>query len=147
MKKNLMALPDVFDVAFCNELASAFNSCLVSQYCSDFLMEKGWSVDCSIMLAVKGSYYIYVYDSEDSLKLNLYQICYADGRSENYEPGKTEPIKTGTWRSTLADTYEKLAFDKATGWSRWLYLNEQIPCENSPVEMHYPLDDNVDYTK
>ena len=36
-------------------------------------------------------------------------------------------------------SYEQLAFDKATGWSRWLYLNEQLPCEDSPVERHYPF--------
>ena len=136
-----MSLPEVFDEAFYYELGTSFNNCLVSQYCSDFLMKKGLSVDCSILLTVKGNYYIYVYDIEDPLKLNSYQICYADGRKEKYEPGKTDPIETGSWKSTLADTYEKLAFDKATGWSRWLYLNEQLPCVVSPVEMHYPLDD------
>lgn len=141
------ALPDVFDTAFSNEVGFAFNSCLVSQYCSDFLMEKGWSVDCSILLAVEGNYYNYNYDSNDPTKLLGYDIYYADGKLESYKSGETEPTVISTWPSTLADTYEKLAFDKATGWSRWLKLNKQVPCTNSPVEMHYPLDNNVDYTK
>ena len=136
-----LALPDVFDVAFSNELASAFNSCLVSQYCSDFLMKKGWSVDCSIMLAVKGNYYVYYSNNVDPSKIESYILFYADGRREDYEYGNPEPINSIKWGSTLADTYEKLAFDKATGWSRWLYLNEQIPCENSPTQINSLFDD------
>lgn len=31
------------------------------------------------------------------------------------------------WSSTWTDTYEKLAFDKATGWSQWLKKNQQQP--------------------
>lgn len=109
-------------------------------------MKKGWSVDCSIMLAVKGNFYVYRYNDEDPSKIESYILFYADGRREEYTYGNPEPIKSNTWRSTLADTYEKLAFDKATGWSRWLYLNEQIPCENSPTQMNSLFDD-YGYTK
>ena len=63
---------------------------------------------------------------------------YADGKLEKYVTGKAEP-EVSTWPSTLADTYQQLAFDKATGWSRWLYLNEQLPCEDSPAQRHYPI--------
>ena len=132
-------LPNVFDAAFTKELATSFNSCLVSQYCSDFLMQKDLSVDCSIMLAVKGNYYVYYYSEDDLLKPYCYYICYADGKQVTYWPGTEEEPFVDKWPSTLKDTYEQLAFDKATGWSRWLYLNEQVPCPNSPVEMHYPL--------
>ena len=37
------------------------------------------------------------------------------------------------WGGTLESVYGALAFDKATGWSRWLLLNEQQPalwCNN-----------------
>lgn len=35
------------------------------------------------------------------------------------------------WMSYYADgTYEALAFDKATGWSKWLQINEQVPTDN-----------------
>ena len=133
-----LMLPNVYDAAFANELGTSFNNCLVSQYCSDFLMNNNLSVDCSIMLAVQGNYYYYDYDDDDPKILNGYDIYYADGKRESYITGETEPI-VSTWSSTLPNTYEQLAFDKATGWSRWLYLNEQLPCENSPVEMHYPI--------
>ena len=39
----------------------------------------------------------------------------------------------GQWGGTLEAVYGALAFDKATGWSRWLLLNEQQPslwCKN-----------------
>ena len=132
-------LSDVYDAAFYNELGTAFNNCLVSQYCSDFLMERGISVNSSIMLAVEGNYYLYRYDDANPKILNEYDIYYADGKLEKYPTGAAEPEVT-TWPSTLKDTYEQLAFDKATGWSRWLKLNKQLPAYNSIVEMRYPLE-------
>lgn len=132
-------LSDVYDAAFYDELGAAFNNCLVSQYCSDFLMKKGISVNSSIMLAVEGNYYLYRYDDANPKILNEYDIYYADGKLEKCKPGVAEPEVT-TWPSTLKDTYEQLAFDKATGWSRWLKLNKQLPAYNSIVEMHYPLE-------
>lgn len=35
------------------------------------------------------------------------------------------------WASTFADTYEQTAFDKATGWSRWIKANKQRPATMS----------------
>lgn len=45
------------------------------------------------------------------------------------------------WKSLYADgTYEALAFDKATGWSKWLKANKQVPTGN-PCSS----DDHEDY--
>ncbi|MBQ8712983.1 MAG: hypothetical protein IJ551_09250 [Prevotella sp.] len=44
-----------------------------------------------------------------------------------------ELANQGQWGGTLEAVYGALAFDKATGWSRWLLLNEQQPslwCNN-----------------
>ena len=133
------ALPNVYDDQFDYELGTLFNNCLVSQYCSKFLMDQNLSVDCSIMLGVEGSYYMYNYDRDDPKILHGYTIYHADGTMEKYTTGVAEP-EFSTWPSTLEDTYEQLAFDKATGWSRWLKLNKQVPCYNSLVEMHYPIE-------
>ena len=73
-------------------------------------------------------------EENDPSILNAYKIYYADGKLETYITDMDEPI-ISSWSSTLKNTYEQLAFDKATGWSRWLYLNEQLPCEDSPVEI------------
>ena len=132
-------LSDVYGDSFYYELATTFNNCLVSQYCSDFLMKKGLSVDCSVMLGVEGKYYIYNYDRKDPKKLDGYDIYFADGKLEKYTTGVAEPEVT-TWPSTLENTYEQLAFDKATGWSRWLKLNKQLPAYDSPAQIHYPLE-------
>ena len=133
------ALPDVYGADFDSEMGTAFNNCLVSQYCSKFLMDKGLSVDCSIMLGVEGSYYFYDYDRNDPKILHGHKVYYADGKLEKYNTGVAEP-EVSTWPSTLENTYGQLAFDKAAGWSRWIKLNKQLPCYNSPVEMNYPIE-------
>jgi hypothetical protein len=43
------------------------------------------------------------------------------------------------WGSTLADTYEQLAFDRAVGWSRWLRLNQQWPNLFCPNDLYFEL--------
>ena len=43
------------------------------------------------------------------------------------------------WGSTLADTYEQLAFDRAVGWSRWLRLNRQWPNLFCPKDLYFEL--------
>jgi hypothetical protein len=91
------------------------------------------------MLGVEGKYYIYNYDRKKPKKLDGYDIYYADGKLEKYTTGVAEPEVT-TWPSTLKNTYEQLAFDKATGWSRWLKLNKQLPAYDSPAQIHYPLE-------
>ena len=42
-----------------------------------------------------------------------------------------EVDEEGRWGSTFADTYEQTAFDKATGWSRWIKANKQRPATMS----------------
>lgn len=41
------------------------------------------------------------------------------------------------WNSTFADTYEQTAFDKATGWSRWIKANKQRPAKMSAFTEGY----------
>ena len=38
---------------------------------------------------------------------------------------------------TFADTYEQTAFDKATGWSRWIKANKQRPAKMSAFTEGY----------
>jgi len=55
-----------------------------------------------------------------------------------------EKVAWGNWGGTLQSVYGALAFDKATGWSRWLLLNEQQPslwCNN---DFKTPLPDISD---
>ncbi len=54
----------------------------------------------------------------------------------------------GSWGSTGDKTYGNLAFDKATGWSRWLKMNQQLPTDNpcfgSDHDEDEGEDDNID---
>lgn len=49
-------------------------------------------------------------------------ILYWNGTKELITP--TGEKTTSTWGSTGADSYEKLAFDKATNWSKWLRVKQ-----------------------
>ena len=131
------ALPDVYGDVFEAEMIEAYNNCVVSQYCRDFLMDKGISINCSVMLGAEGNYYSYIYDEDDLWKIINTYIYYADGKKETYKKGETEPI-VSTWGNTLKNTYEQLEFDKVTGWSRWLRLNKQVPNPYSTVDMEIP---------
>ena len=138
-KSIIHALPDVYGDAFEAEFEEAFNNCVVSQYCRDFLMDKGISINCSVMLGVEGNYYVYEFDEDDPWKIIYNYIYYADGKKEIYTTGQTEP-EVLTWGNTLKNTYEQLEFDKVTGWSRWLRLNKQEPNPYSAAYMKIPVE-------
>jgi len=98
----------------------------VSKQTSNFLQEKGNSVDASIMLGTKGHYRCYYYKGElDHLELDFFLQYEADGSKSSFYDNEYHP--RSPWGGTLESTYCQLAFDKATGWSRWLLLNGQEP--------------------
>ena len=123
----MTALPDVFDQGFANELVEKFDNCVASRYCNDVLMKKNIQINCSVMMGVMGSIYVTVYENTNYNQIEDYQILYADGKVENYMADQIEPYESFYDYTTLENTYQQLTFDKVTGWSRWLYLNEQIP--------------------
>ena len=150
------ALPEVFDDAFWTELKSAFNSCVVGQYTSKYLLNHDYQVDYSVLLAVKGAYQNLWWDKNNETNnrvLTHIRNFNPDGSYTTYSVNNGEfkdgvtPDYTltyyneGQWGHTLESVYGALAFDKATGWSRWLLLNEQQPsfwCNN---EFRTPLPD------
>lgn len=136
-KRIIHALPDVYGDVFEAEFEETFNNCVVSQYFRDFLMDKGISINCSVMLGAEGNYYSYIYDEDDPWKIINTYIYYADGKKETFTTGQTEPV-VSTWGDTLKNTFEQLEFDKITGWSRWLKLNKQVPNPYSTTNMEIP---------
>ena len=142
------ALSEVFDDAFCTELESAFNSCVAGQYTSKYLFNHDYQVDYSVLLAVKGAYqYTWWKDGIETGNKVLTHIrnfnpdgSYTTYAVENgeFKDGVTPDYtltyyNEGQWGGILESVYGALAFDKATGWSRWLFLNEQQPslwCNN-----------------
>jgi hypothetical protein len=108
----------------------------VSKQTSNFLQEKGNSVDASIMLGTKGHYRCYYYKGElDHLELDFFLQYEADGSKSSYYDN--EYHQRSPWGGTLESTYCQLAFDNATGWSRWMLLNEQEPFPIGLSDFHY----------
>lgn len=69
-----------------------------------------------------------------SYKYKGYCQYEADGTMKIFAAKQGE-VGSEKWGSTLADTYKQLEFDKATGWSRWLEINEQEPSVISPATL------------
>ncbi len=139
----IMALPEIYDYAFYDTFADTFNAGLVAQYYSRYLMAHNYQVDYSVLLGAEGAYsYVttglgykdghVIMNEPKKLQTNK-----ADGTVEFYDLEATDETLTyfnatfnsygKPWRSTLADTYEQLTFDRIVGWSRWLKMNSQQP--------------------
>ena len=132
-------------------MKQAFNNCIVGQYFSKYLSAHNYMVDYSVMLGVEGAY-PYTYWEEDEQTGD--QIPYSmdvytdDGEVAGFNLYPTDDPQfysmeatsgSFSWGSTLADTYEQLAFDRAVGWSRWLRLNRQWPNLFCPSGLMYEL--------
>ena len=119
-------VPEVLGEEFYKELDASFWATVVSKQTSAFLQESGRTVDASIMLGTKGHYRCYYYKGElDHLELDFFLQYEADGSKSSYYDN--EYHQRSPWGGTLESTYCQLAFDNATGWSRWMLLNEQEP--------------------
>ena len=127
------------------------------QYTSNYLLKRDYQVDYSVLLATKCSYMltnwypVFPGTSPEVRTLTDLAIYDADGKytvytvenggfRHDFTPQYTLTAgEQGQWGGTLESVYGALAFDKATGWSRWLFLNEQQPslwCNN---EFNTPL--------
>ena len=140
------ALPEVFDDAFWTDLKSAFNNCIAAQYASQYLLDHDYQVDYSVLMAIKGVYQrttwtsgtesMILYDLSNyhpDGKLTTYLVENGEFKADFVPDYQLKVESEGQWGGTLESVYGALAFDKATGWSRWLMLNEQQPslwCNN-----------------
>ena len=147
------ALPEVFDDAFWTVLKESFNDCIVGQYASKYLLKRDYQVDYSVLLATKGAYITsswknlntspkiltnltYYYPDGNYTVFKIGDGEFTDGVTPDYS---MEINRQGQWGGTLESVYGALAFDKATGWSRWLLLNEQEPSLWSKNDFKSPL--------
>ena len=153
MASIMEALPEVYDLAFWKQLQTAFNNCLVAQFYSKYLIEHNYMVDYSVLLGAEGSYAKFFWDEDYVNKVFTplsAEVYNADGTMDKYTIEATEDehqyhmvfSEKGTpWGSTLDETYGRLAFDRAVGWSRWLKLNRQQPNIACPATMNFDLPD------
>ena len=146
MSSIIKALPEVYGDEFFNQMKETFNSCIAAQYYGKYLTAHDYMVDYSVMLGIEGNYslitqavakpFIEIEHCADGSLIQYSMIRSNDGTYYRGEPLEEDDR---SWGSTLADTYEQLAFDRAVGWSRWLRLNRQLPDNLCPSDMHYEL--------
>ena len=145
MSSIIKALPEVYGDEFFNQMKETFNSCIAAQYYGKYLTAHDYMVDYSVMLGIGGSYSLIKFT--DKIPMWEEEYC-TDGSWGQYSMIRSEDgtYKRGIfleadfpWGSTLADTYEQLAFDRAVGWSRWLRLNRQLPNNLCPSDLNYEL--------
>jgi hypothetical protein len=151
VKSIVNALPEVYGEEFYNRMKEAFNNCILGQYFSRYLTVHNYMVDYSVMLGVQGAYSFAFWktDQQTGIQTPYAEIVYSgDGEYHYFLLNPTDDPQyysrelygeTQNWPSTLADTYEQLAFDRAVGWSRWLRLNRQWPNLFCPKDLYFEL--------
>lgn len=153
MESLMQALPEVYDADFYRKMKDSFNGALVSQHFSKYLEYHHYQVDYSIILGVEGSYSVLSWQNNDqgnTWTLLSRKRYLPDGNTEiyNFTQGNGENVYSeqfatagDPWGSTLSDTFEKLAFDRSVGWSRWLRLNKKEPSLFCPSGQYFVLPD------
>ena len=118
--------PELEDLYF--EMKKSYDDeCLVAHQTCAYLRAQG--INGSVLLGWEGQYEdIYWQYDKGSWVFSESAVFKPDGKVELYiEEAETEVNDVQRWASTFADTYEQTAFDKATGWSRWIKINKQRP--------------------
>ena len=151
VKSLINALPEVYGNDFYNQMKEAFNNCIVAQNFSKYLTNHNYMVDYSVLLGAEGAYSTTFWETgENGLPTipNAENVFTDDGERYSFKLLPTDDPQyfrrelfgtPGSWGSTLADTYEQLAFDRAVGWSRWLRLNRQWPNLFCPNDLYFEL--------
>ena len=157
MSKMLLALPEVFDEQFKQDMQKAFNDCILAQYYSQYLILHAYMVDYTVLLATNGGTFRTMWDANPVNHLDRATLYKADGSIVEYTGEKgyykseddfdyaLEKIGESSWGSTLDATFGQLVFDKVTKWSRWLHMNQQqtpLWSKSGFMEEVYPDDDD-----
>ena len=102
--------------------------CIVSHQTCAYMSAQG--ITGSVLLGWEGQYeeIDWRHGDEGWVQYENY-VFKPDGTALRYQDDQL--MEQGQWNSTFADTYEQTAFDKATGWSRWIKANKQRPAAMS----------------
>ena len=129
------ALPDVFSTDLRSQVINAYEASVVKAGCSQTLAENNLSVELSVLMGFDNTY-ISTTTATDSngVQADVILYHYSDGRRVVKKKNDPDFIRNKTWGSTFDATYKQLKFDKVVGWSRWIEVNQQVPCQDSPVD-------------
>ena len=128
------AAPAYFSQSFVKELDDAFNSTIVYQQFSSYLTTLGYKVEATVTMGAKNYYTLYFWqkDASNNWVLPEEGIAHymADGTRMIFSSTTGEYLGADRWASDFNHSYKMTKFDKLTGWSRWIELNEQEPNES-----------------
>lgn len=115
--------PDRFEAAY-NDMQKCYKElCQVSHQTSAYMGAEG--ITASVLLGWEGQYELLNWvPVGNEWKLMANALYKPDGTIDITWMGSTNPEK---WNSTFEQSYEQTKFDKATGWSRWIWANHQRP--------------------
>ena len=119
--------PELEDLYF--EMQKSYDDeCLVAHQTCAYLRAQG--INGSVLLGWEGQYEEMDWRlGKDGWVLYASYVFKPDGTVLEYQDDELK--EQAQWNSTFADTYEQTAFDKATGWSRWIKANKQRPAKMS----------------
>lgn len=133
-----LAAPAYISSSLVNDLDNALNSAIVYQQCSNYLIKQGYKVEATVLMGAQNHYTLYAWQRDKEGQWNLPEegiLHYeADGTLKYINPTTGNTIKTGKWQSDFDHSYKMTKFDKATGWSRWMEVNEQEPNERCAAD-------------
>lgn len=128
-------------------LVNAFNKAAFCQESCVKLRNEKRQVEVSVLMGWEGKF-DYISWNEKLTKVKWIKVYNPDGSGIYYDGPLDSPditpdmnaITTDPWGSTFAATYEQTAWDKVTGWSRWIKANK-----TRPNPMHESLLDGFDF--
>lgn len=119
------ALPEYFPSGSYEDIRNSYEQCLVKRFSSPNLEKYGYKIGLSCLLGYEGHYDLFAW--------------------ERSEEGVWTVKKSITRDADLANTYQRLEWDHATGWSRWLLLNKQKPSPFCYFNTAYEPNDVIKY--
>ena len=134
-------------------LVNAFNKAAFCQESCVKLKKEERQVEVSVLMGWEGKY-DYISWNKKLTKVEWIKVTNPDGTAIYYNgpvdlPYIVDGMETeeaDPWGSTFAATYEQTAWDKATGWSRWLKANEMRPNPlHEKLIEGFDFDDPKDY--
>lgn len=131
------AAPAYFSSSFIAELDNALNEAIVYQQCSRYLASQGYKVEATVLMGAQNHYTIYNWQNNAGtweLPTNGIIRYLSDGTLQIINPTSGNVASTGRWQSDFDHSYKMTKFDKATGWSRWIELNEWEPNERCAAD-------------
>ncbi len=139
-KSIVESVPEYYDAQFTKGLLDAYNGSVVCSKASSDLEKYGYKIGCSILFGCNGHYTSYSWmEDEDGEQYTDGYVTYGfDGTMLFYDEDG-EQLHSDSWNGTISETYKQLKFDRLTGWSTWMEVNEQEASAYSPASLFYEI--------